>query len=75
MRDPEGETIHRYIVNKVTSKVEEVRAGKYLLFNVNSNDKDEAINIVKRIAEEKRLYNPIVHKIEIRAERVEDSGN
>lgn len=74
VRDPEGETIHRYIVNKVTDKVEEVRAGKYLVFKVNSNSKDEAISIVKKIAEEKRLFNPIVHKIEIRAEKVEDGS-
>ncbi|ARM76265.1 phosphoribosylformylglycinamidine synthase subunit PurS [Acidianus manzaensis] len=75
VRDPEGETIQRYIVNKVTDKVKEVRAGKYLLFNINSDDKNDAVEIVKKIAEENRLYNPIVHKIEIRAEKIENGSN
>ncbi|AWR98296.1 phosphoribosylformylglycinamidine synthase subunit PurS [Acidianus sulfidivorans JP7] len=75
VRDPEGETIQRYIINKVTDKVKEVKAGKYLLFNINLDNKDDAIEIVKKIAEENRLYNPIVHKIEIRAEKIENGSN
>lgn len=46
-----------------------------MLFKVNIDNKDEAIEIVKKIAEENRLYNPIVHKIELRAEKIEDGSN
>nr|WP_240931365.1 phosphoribosylformylglycinamidine synthase subunit PurS [Acidianus sulfidivorans] len=67
--------MQRYIINKVTDKVKEVKAGKYLLFNINLDNKDDAIEIVKKIAEENRLYNPIVHKIEIRAEKIENGSN
>ncbi|MQL55107.1 phosphoribosylformylglycinamidine synthase subunit PurS [Acidianus ambivalens] len=75
IRDPEGETIKNYIVNKVTDKVKEVRAGKYLSFSVDVKEESEAIELVKKIAYEDRLYNPIVHKIIVRAEKIENGGN
>ncbi|AHC51823.1 hypothetical protein SUSAZ_07615 [Sulfolobus acidocaldarius SUSAZ] len=75
IRDPEGETIQRYVVQKSTNKVRETRAGKYLLFRIESNSSEEAQETVKRIAEEMRLFNPIVHKIIIRVSRSEGSGN
>ncbi|MFP3163329.1 phosphoribosylformylglycinamidine synthase subunit PurS [Acidianus hospitalis] len=75
IRDPEGETIKNYIVNKVTDKVKEVRAGKYLSFSVDVKEESEAIELVKKIAYEDRLYNPIVHKIIVRAEKIENGSN
>ncbi|MCI2414365.1 MAG: phosphoribosylformylglycinamidine synthase subunit PurS [Candidatus Aramenus sp.] len=75
VRDPEGETIKKYMVDKVTDKVKEVRAGKYVLFRVDAGSEEEAMNIAKRVADEKRLYNPIVHKVEIRVRKNEDGGH
>ncbi|MCY0860740.1 MAG: phosphoribosylformylglycinamidine synthase subunit PurS [Sulfolobaceae archaeon] len=75
VRDPEGETIQRYVVRKLSDKVLETRAGKYLLFRVESNSSDEAKEVVKKIANESRLFNPLVHKIIIRVVRDESSGN
>jgi phosphoribosylformylglycinamidine synthase PurS subunit len=62
-RDPEGETITHELKNLGYEKVLGVRAGKAFLFEVDSRDNQEAIDIVKRIASETRLYNPVVHDI------------
>ncbi|BFH74522.1 phosphoribosylformylglycinamidine synthase subunit PurS [Sulfurisphaera javensis] len=75
VRDPEGETIQRYVVSRFSDKITETRSGKYLLFKVVSNNKDEAIELVKKLADELRLYNPIVHKIEVKVNRIEDGSN
>jgi phosphoribosylformylglycinamidine synthase, purS protein len=72
IRDPEGETIQKYVVEKISKNVNSTRAGKYILFNVESSSPEEAEKTVKRIAEEGRLYNPIVHKIIVRVNRDED---
>jgi len=75
VRDPEGETIQRYVVNRFTNEILETRAGKYLLFKVNASNQQEAEGLVKKLAEEMRLYNPIIHKIEVKVSRTEDSSN
>jgi len=75
VRDPEGETIQRYVVNRFTNEILETRAGKYLLFKVNASNQQEAENLVRKLAEEMRLYNPIVHKIEVKVLRSENSSN
>jgi len=75
VRDPEGETIQRYVVNRFTNEILETRAGKYLLFKVNADNQQEAEGLVKKLAEEMRLYNPIIHKIEVKVGRTEDSSN
>ncbi|MEW9491087.1 MAG: phosphoribosylformylglycinamidine synthase subunit PurS [Candidatus Aramenus sulfurataquae] len=75
IRDPEGEAIKKYMVDKVTDKVKEVRAGKYVLFKIDAGSEEEAMNIAKKVADEKRLYNPIVHKVEIRVRKDEDGGH
>ncbi|MBW9141263.1 MAG: phosphoribosylformylglycinamidine synthase subunit PurS [Candidatus Aramenus sp.] len=75
IRDPEGEAIKKYMVDKVTDKVKEVRAGKYVLFRIDAGSEEEAMNIAKKVADEKRLYNPIVHKVEIRVRKDEDGGH
>ena len=75
IRDPEGETIKNYVVSKVTHKITEVKAGKYLSFSIDADEESRAIELVKKIAYENRLYNPIVHKIIIRVREDEDSGN
>lgn len=67
VRDPEGETIHRQLVlRKGFDSVKGVRAGKYLLFSVESSSPDEAVELVKSVCEKLRIYNPVVHDIEVR---------
>ena len=75
VRDPEGETIQKYVVEKISNNVKNTRAGKYLVFRVESQSTEEAEKIVRRIAEEGRLYNPIVHKIIVRVRRDENGSH
>ncbi|MDK6028214.1 phosphoribosylformylglycinamidine synthase subunit PurS [Ignisphaera sp. 4213-co] len=67
VRDPEGETIHKHLIlRKGYSMVSSVRTGKYFLLEVNANSVEEAMNIAKEICVRLRIYNPIVHDIEVR---------
>ncbi|EZQ04842.1 hypothetical protein CM19_07620 [Candidatus Acidianus copahuensis] len=75
IRDPEGETVKKFIVDKVTNKVEDVRAGKYIVVNVNVSNKEDAENIAKLLLEKTRLYNPVIHKVEVRVKETENCHN
>uniref|UniRef100_A0A7J3QDX1 Phosphoribosylformylglycinamidine synthase subunit PurS n=1 Tax=Ignisphaera aggregans TaxID=334771 RepID=A0A7J3QDX1_9CREN len=67
VRDPEGETIHKHLIlRKGYSMVSEVRTGKYILLSINASNSEEAIKIAKEICEKLRIYNPVVHDIEVR---------
>jgi phosphoribosylformylglycinamidine synthase PurS subunit len=67
VKDPEGETIHRYLIlRKGYNMVQRVRAGKYLLLTVNAPSEEDAIKMVKEMCEKLRIYNPVVHDIEVR---------
>ncbi|MEM1541931.1 MAG: phosphoribosylformylglycinamidine synthase subunit PurS [Ignisphaera sp.] len=67
VRDPEGETIHKHLIlRKGFNSVKNVRAGRYLLFAVESETPEKALEIVKEICEKLRIYNPVVHDIEVR---------
>ena len=67
VRDPEGETIHQKLVLKRGfNLVKGVRAGKYLLFLVEAERESDALDYVRNLCEELRLYNPVVHDIEVR---------
>ena len=67
VRDPEGETIHKQLIlRKGYNAVKGVRAGKYLLLNVDADNREQALNIVKTLCERLRIYNPVVHDIEVR---------
>jgi phosphoribosylformylglycinamidine synthase PurS subunit len=67
VRDPEGETIHKHLIlKKGYSAISSVRTGKYLLMAVSANSGEEAIRIVKEVCEKLRIYNPVVHDIEVR---------
>ncbi len=76
VRDPEGETLKRYVIDStLPGKVLDARVGKIIIMKINASSKEEAEDLARRLAEQRRLYNPIVHKIRVRAERVEDSNN
>ncbi|MEM1682776.1 MAG: phosphoribosylformylglycinamidine synthase subunit PurS [Ignisphaera sp.] len=67
VRDPEGETIHKHLIlRKGFNSVKNVRAGKYLLLTVESETPEKALEIAKEICEKLRIYNPVVHDIEVR---------
>ncbi|NPA97227.1 MAG: phosphoribosylformylglycinamidine synthase subunit PurS [Crenarchaeota archaeon] len=67
VRDPEGEAIHRQLVlKKGYDRVKGVRAGKYLLFLVDEEDPQRALSYVRELCEKLRIYNPVVHDIEVR---------
>lgn len=66
-RDPEGETIARELISRGGfSEIRNVRAGKYLRLLVKATDKEEAEQIVNRMSNALRIFNPVVHKCTIR---------
>ena len=64
-RDPEGETIAHELRSLGYEDVIKVRAGKAFFFDINAENKDEALDKVKKIAFETKLYNPSVHEITV----------
>lgn len=66
-RDPEGETIHHNLILKGGyNQVTNVRAGKLLRLNVNANTPEQARDLVKRLCDDLRIYNPAAHICQIR---------
>lgn len=67
LKDPEGEAILNHLVLKRGfDKVKKIRSGKYLLFEVNTESPDEAVEYVKNLCDKLRLYNPAIHEVVIR---------
>ena len=67
-RDPEGETIQRELIGRSTfaAEVKSVRSGKWLLFEVEAESQEKALEEVARMCRELRIYNPVVHEMEVR---------
>lgn len=66
-RDPEGETIHHNLIlkggyNQVTS----VRAAKLLRMNVDADSPEHAKQLVKKMCDDLRIYNPAAHVCQVR---------
>ncbi|MEM2134525.1 MAG: phosphoribosylformylglycinamidine synthase subunit PurS [Candidatus Jordarchaeaceae archaeon] len=65
-RDPEGETILKDLINQNGFEmVKSVRSGKYLRINLEAESKEEAKNIVYRMCNDLRIYNPVIHTVSI----------
>src|SRR5437879_11789660 len=61
-RDPEGETIHHNLILKGGySQVTSVRAAKLLRMKVEASSPEDARQLVQRLCEDLRLYNPAEH--------------
>ena len=61
INDPEGETIlHDLILKHGYSNVISVRSAKTLKFLVNAKTPDDAVELVKKVCDELRVFNPIV---------------
>jgi phosphoribosylformylglycinamidine synthase subunit PurS len=66
-RDPEGETIHRNLILKGGYKqVTSVRAGKLLRMSVDADSPDRARDLVKKLCDDLRIYNPAAHTCQVR---------
>lgn len=65
-RDPEGETILRDLMNQNGFEmVKNVRSGKFLRVNLEAENREEAKNIVYRMCNDLRIFNPVIHVVTI----------
>ena len=66
-RDPEGETIHHNLILKGGySQVTNVRAGKFLRMNVEASSPEDAKQLVRKLCDDLRIYNPAAHVCQVR---------
>jgi len=66
-RDPEGETIHQNLILKGGySQVTNVRAGKFLRMNVEASSEEDAKQLVRKLSDDLRIYNPAAHICRVR---------
>ena len=66
-RDPEGDTIHRNLILKGGySQITGVRAGKLLRMNVQARTAEDAQQLVKKLCDDLRIYNPAAHVCQVR---------
>ncbi|MEM3587252.1 MAG: phosphoribosylformylglycinamidine synthase subunit PurS [Candidatus Jordarchaeaceae archaeon] len=65
-RDPEGETILKDLINQNGFEmVKNVRSGKFLRVNLEAESKEEAKNIVYKMCNDLRIFNPVIHVVTI----------
>ena len=65
-RDPVGETIKRdLLAKKGYNMVSNVRSGQYLRFNLDTESKERAKNIVEDLLNKLRIYNPVTQNFRI----------
>ena len=64
-RDPEGDVIHRDLVKSHFPQAKSVRVGKLLRFKVEAPDSIEARDLVRRMCNELRIYNPAAHDCQV----------
>ena len=66
-RDPEGETIHQNLILKGGyNQVTNVRAGKLLRMIVEAGSPEDARQLVKKLCDDLRIYNPAAHVCQVR---------
>lgn len=66
-RDPEGETIMRDLMHhNGFEAVKKVRTGKYLRIEVEAGSKEEAKELVFRMCNDLRIFNPVIHVCNVR---------
>lgn len=64
--DPEGETIYRDLVSKSGFKqVRGIRSGKFLKVDVEARDAASAKELITRMCDELRIYNPAAHSLTV----------
>ena len=61
INDPEGETILKDLIAKGGySSVKTVRTAKMLNITIEAKDRRDAEDVVKKLCDELRIYNPVV---------------
>jgi len=61
IRDPEGETILRdLIIKNGITEVTKVKTAKLLKLEVKAKDKENAKNIIEKMCNDLRIFNPVV---------------
>ena len=69
INDPEGETIHKDLILKGGySKIKSVRTAKLLKLRVNAKNSSEASELIKKMCDDLRIYNPIVSECVVTTE-------
>ena len=69
VKDPEGETILRDLIHKRGyDAITSARAGKLISLKVSADSREEAEKIAYDMCNELRIYNPVVHTLDIRVE-------
>lgn len=65
-RDPVGETIKRdLLAKKGYNMVSNVRSGQYLRIHINAENEDRAKEIVDKMCNELRIFNPVTQNLTI----------
>ena len=65
-RDPERETILRDLIKQNGFEmVKNVRSGKFLRVNLEAESKEESKDIVYRMCNDLRIFNPVIHTVTI----------
>lgn len=66
-KDPEGETIMRDLMHRNGfESVKKVRTGKYLRIEVEAENKEQARELVFKMCNDLRIFNPVIHVCNIR---------
>lgn len=64
--DPEGETIYRDLVSKSGfTQVKGIRSGKFLRISVEAPDAKTARELVAKMCDDLRIYNPAAHSLTV----------
>jgi phosphoribosylformylglycinamidine synthase len=62
--DPQGKAVHHALQTLGFKDVEGVRVGKQILLDINTDDKEKAVELAKKAASE-LLANPVIENYEI----------
>ena len=62
--DPQGKAVHHALETLGFNSVEGVRVGKQILLDINTDNKEEALSIAKKTADE-LLANPVIENYEL----------
>jgi len=71
-RDPEGQTVQKDLINRGGyDMVTSVRSGKYFRMTVEASNEKEAKDIVFKLSNDLRIFNPVAHicTITVKGER------
>ena len=69
--DPEGDTILNDLVLKGKNKnITKIRSGTILKFSITEKNENSAKTKVVKICDDLRIYNPLVSKVTVTAEKI-----